>query len=281
MDVRVVSPDFLETLGVPIISGRPFEATDRHGGIRVAIVSRSMAAQFYDDRDPIGQQITVDANLGYGADAPWTIVGVAEDVRSNQLSSAPVVEVYVPHAQMGGGFMTVHVRTAPNAPDVLPVVRARLGAVDPNVPLRDVEMLRTTVDRQLGPTRFYMTLLSTFAALAVALAAVGLYGVVAYLVSGRRREIGIRMAMGAQGRDVIRLVLAQGIRPALVGLAVGISGVFAGARVLESMLYGIEPTDPSTVVVAILSLLTVVVCAILLPARRASRIEPVEALRAE
>jgi len=137
------------------------------------------------------------------------------------------------------------------------------------------------VDRQLGPSRFYMTLLTTFAALAVALAAIGLYGVVAYLVSGRTREIGIRMAMGAEAGDVMRLVLKQGIRPALVGLAFGAAGVFVGARVLESMLYEIEPTDPSTVTVATLLLLAVVVCAILLPARRASRIAPVEALRVD
>jgi putative ABC transport system permease protein len=281
MDIRVVSPDFLETLGIPLVAGRVFETIDRDGGVRAAIVSRSMATQFYEGQNPIGQQITVDANLGYGSDAPWTIVGIAEDTRSNQLTSGPAAEVYLPHAQMGGRFMTVHVRIAPDVRDVLPAIRARLGAVDPNVPLRDVEMLRTTVDRQLGPTRFYMTLLTTFAALAVALAAIGLYGVVAYLVSGRTREIGIRMAMGAEARDVLRLVLAQGIRPALLGLAVGIGGVFVGARVLESMLYEIEPTDPSTVVLTTLLLLVVVVCAILLPARRASQIAPVEALRNE
>jgi len=281
MDIRVVSPDFLETLGVPVVAGRVFEPTDRHGGVRAVIVSRSMATQFYEGQDPIGKQITVDANLGYGSEAPWTIVGVAEDIRSNQLSFPPVAEVYVPHAQMGGGFMTVHVRTAPNSSDVIPAIRARMGTIDRNVPMRDVEMLRTTVDRQLGPSRFYMTLLTTFAALAVALAAIGLYGVVAYLVSGRTREIGIRMAMGAEAGDVMRLVLKQGIRPALVGLAFGAAGVFVGARVLESMLYEIEPTDPSTVTVATLLLLAVVVCAILLPARRASRIAPVEALRVD
>jgi ABC-type antimicrobial peptide transport system permease subunit len=126
-----------------------------------------------------------------------------------------------------------------------------------------------------------MILLTTFAALAVALAAIGLYGVVAYLVSGRTREIGIRIALGAEAGDVVRLILKQGIRPALVGLLAGVTGVFAGARVLESMLYEIEPTDPATVVVATLLLLAVVVCATLLPARRASRIAPVEALRVE
>jgi putative ABC transport system permease protein len=281
LDIRVVSPDFLETLQIPIIAGRAFETTDRGGVVRVAIVSRSMAVQFYDGQDPIGERITVDANLGYGSEAPWTIVGVAEDVRSNQISSAPPAEVYLPHAQMGGGFMTVHVRTAANAPDVLPSIRTRLATIDPNIPLRDVELLRTTVERQLGPTRFYMTLLSTFAALAVALAAIGLYSVVAYLVSGRTREIGIRMAMGAQNRDVVRLVMSQGIRPALLGLAFGVAGILVGARVLESMLFEVEPTDPATVLVTTVMVLAVVAGAILLPAGKASRIAPVDALRAE
>ena len=203
------------------------------------------------------------------------------DTRSERIASAPEPEIYIPHAQMGGGFMRVMVALAPGQSNMLPTIKQAVHDIDPAVPLRDVEMLEETVDRQLGPTRFFLTLLAIFAGVAVTLAAVGLYGVVAYVVSGRTREIGIRIALGADAQAVVRLVLTQGIRPALVGVAIGIAGIFIGSRVLQSMLYEVEPTDPATVGGVTVLLLVVVVAAIFVPARRASRIAPVEALRVE
>jgi ABC-type antimicrobial peptide transport system permease subunit len=142
-------------------------------------------------------------------------------------------------------------------------------------------MLEETVDRQLGPARFYLLLLAIFAGMAVALAGVGLYGVIAFLVSRRTREIGIRMALGAESGDIGRMVLSQGIRPALLGVGLGVIGAYLGARVLQSLLYEVKPTDPLAFVGATLLLLAAVVLAILLPARRASSVDPVEALKSE
>ncbi len=279
--IRIVTPEYHEALSIPLLSGRLFEATDRDGVTRVAMVSRSLALRHYPGQDPIGKEIVIDADIGYGAEEPWTIVGVVDDTRSEAIAAAPEPEIYVPHAQMGGGYMRVLVALSPGQTDALPAVRRAVRNLDPAVPLRDVEMMEETVDRQLGPARFYMTLLAIFAGVALTLAAVGLYGVVAYVVSGRTHEIGVRIALGADARNVVRLVLAQGIRPALLGVAIGIAGVVAVSRVLRSLLYAVEPTDPSTVVAVTALLLAVVAVAILLPARKASRITPVEALRTE
>ena len=281
IDIRVVTPRYHETLRIPLLSGRTLESSDRHGVRRAALVNSTLAARYYPDRDPAGNEIVVDASLGYGSEAPWTIVGVVGDTRSERVVSAPAPEIYVPHAQMGGGYMRVLVRLTPGATDMLPAIRRVVHAIDPSAPLRDVEMMAETVDRQLGPSRFYMTLLVIFAGVAVALAAIGLYGVVAYLVSGRTREIGIRMALGAEAEDVLRLVLRQGMRPAVAGVAAGIAGALFGSRVLRSLLYEVEPGDPKTLAGVTVLLLCVVVLAILVPALRASRIAPVEALRIE
>jgi ABC-type antimicrobial peptide transport system permease subunit len=182
---------------------------------------------------------------------------------------------------MGSREMTVVARLEPGAEPSIAAVKGEVEALDPDVPLRDVEMLAETVDRQMGPARFYMTLLAVFAGVAVTLAAVGLYGVIAYLVSGRTREIGIRMALGARGGDVVRMVVVQGIRPAIAGVVLGVLGAYLGARGLRTLLYGVTPSDPLAVLGAIALLLGVAILAILLPARRASRVAPVEALRSE
>jgi predicted permease len=281
IDIRVVTPSYHETLGIPLLRGRLLEPSDRDGVTRVAVVSQALVDLHYSDRDPIGKEIIIDGNLGFGSEAPWTIVGVVADARSQRVVTAPEPEIYVPHAQMGSWYMTVLARNAPDAPDPLPSIRRELQALDPAVPMRNIETLEETVDRQMGPARFYMTLLAIFAGVAVTLAAIGLYGVVSYLVSGRTREIGIRMALGANAPSVVRLIVSQGIGPVVVGVAVGIAGVFTGSRVLQSMLFGVEPTDPLTVAIVTVLLLAVVLAAILLPARRASRITPIEALRVD
>ncbi len=182
---------------------------------------------------------------------------------------------------MGASYMSVLVRTSPGAPDLLPAIRREVRAIDPNVPLRRVEMLEETVDRHFGPARFYMLLLGTFAGVAVVLAAIGLYGVIAYLVSRRTREIGIRIALGAKGSDVTRMVLSQGIRPAILGIVLGMGGAYWGSRVLQSLLFEVESGDFVTFAGATGLLFGIIILAILLPARKASRIPPVEALRVE
>jgi len=279
--VRVVTPGYHEALGIPVVNGRRFEAQDRDGATRVAVISQSLSDRYYPDGDPVGRRIRIDMNLGYGSEDPWTIVGVVGDIRSENIAAEPVPEIYVPHAQMGSRIMSVMVRTDAGARNLLPTIRGEVQALDPGVPLRNVEMLEATVDRQLGPARFYLLLLAVFAAMAVTLAGIGLYGVIAYLVSRRTREIGIRMALGARRADIAQMVLSQGIRPALVGVVLGVVGAYLGSRVMQSLLYEVKPGDPLAFVGATLVLLAVVVFAILLPAKRASSVDPVEALKSE
>jgi ABC-type antimicrobial peptide transport system permease subunit len=188
--------------------------------------------------------------------------------------------MYVVQAQVASDYMTVMVRTAPGA-SPLPAIRDLVREMDPNIPLRYVEEMPTVVARELGPARFNLLLLGVFAGLAVVLAAVGLYGVVAYLVSQRTREIAIRMALGAKGDEVTRMVLGQGVRPALVGIVIGLGGALAGSRVLASLLYGVEPTDPISFAGATLLLLGIAALAVLVPATRASRVAPMSALKQE
>ncbi|UCC74132.1 MAG: ABC transporter permease, partial [Gemmatimonadota bacterium] len=279
--VRVVSPGYHDALRIPVVKGRRLETRDRDGLARVALISQSLSDRYYPDQDPLGRRIRIDMNLGYGSEDPWTIVGVVGDIRSQDLAAEPEPEIYVPHAQMGSRIMSVMVRMRPGAHNLLPAIRREVEALDSNVPLRSVEMLEETVDRYKGPARFYLLLLAIFAMMAVTLAGVGLYGVIAYLVSRRTREIGIRMALGAKSGDIARMVLSQGIRPAVLGVALGIIGAYFGSRVLQSLLYEVKPSDPLAFVGATLVLLGVVVFAILLPARRASSVDPVEALKSE
>jgi putative ABC transport system permease protein len=278
--VRVVTPGYLETLRVPLVRGRMFERADNQEAQRVAVVSQSFAEKYFEDGDPIGTQMDVGISMGM-EETSRTIVGVVGDIRSRQLTSEADPEVYVPHAQMAGTYMTVVARLVPGTSNAMAVITREVRSVDPKLALRDLEMLEDAVSRSVGPATFYLTLLALFAGIAVTLAVVGLYGVVSYLVSRRTREIGIRIALGAKASDVVRLVLAQGVRPVGIGVVLGLFGSYWGTRVLTSLLYNVNPQDVGTLAITTLLLLGVASLAILLPARRASRVAPTEALRAE
>jgi len=278
--VRVVTPDYLETLRIPLVRGRLFERTDNQDAQRVAVVSQSFAEKYFEDGDPIGAQMDVGMSMGM-EETSRTIIGVVGDIRSRRLTREAMPEVYIPHAQMAGGYMTVVARLVPGTSNAMAIMRRELRSVDAKLALRDAEMLQDAVARSVGPARFYLTLLALFAAIAVTLAAVGLYGVVSYLVSRRTREIGIRIALGAKGADVVRLVLAQGVRPVGIGVALGLLGSYWGTRVLTALLYNVSPQDIATLTGTTMLLLGVATLAILLPARRASSVAPTEALRAE
>jgi putative ABC transport system permease protein len=279
--VRYVTSGYFDALRIPMLQGRAFSPADRYGTASVALVSESFAALHYPDKNPVGEQLELQISFGYPEDEPRTIVGVVKDIRSASVRSEPRPEIYVPYAQSGASFLTMVVQSIPSLSDPLPAVRAAVRQVDPNIAMRDVETLTTAVERSFGPARFYLSLLTIFAGVAVLLAAIGLYGVIAYLVSGRTREIGIRMALGANGRNVVRMVLVQGLRPAAIGVVLGIAGTLVGSRVLTSLLFNVTPWDATTLMTATGILLGVVVLAILLPASRASRIPPVEALKLE
>jgi putative ABC transport system permease protein len=278
--VRVVTPGYLETLEIPLVRGRLFERSDNQDAQRVAIVSQSFAEKYFEDGDPIGTQMDVGMSMGMD-ETSRTIIGVVGDIRSRRLTREAQPEVYVPHAQMAGGYMTVLARMVPGTRNALAIVRREVRDADPKLALRDLEMLEDAVSRSVGPATFYLTLLAAFAGIAVALAVVGLYGVVSYLVSRRRREIGIRIALGAKRADVVRLVLFQGAGPVAIGVALGLIGSYWGTRLLTSLLYNVSPQDSGTLAITTVTLLGVASLAILLPARRASRVAPTEALRAE
>ena len=277
---RVVTPGYFETMGIPLIRGRWFEAQDRVGNQPVILVSQSFVDRFYPHEDPMGRPILPHVSFGLPEDVPRVVVGIVGDARYNDMSQSPTPSFYVPQGQTGSDQMTITIR-ATQGTFSMTSIQDLVREMDPDLPLRDVEEMTTVIDRALGPARFNLLLLAIFAGLAVVLAAVGLYGVVSYLVSQRTREIAVRMAMGAPGDRVVRMVLGQGIRPALVGMALGLGGAFAGSRLLTALLYGVEPTDFVSYLAATALLLLVVILATIVPAIRAGRIAPMVALKQE
>ncbi|MGD2122298.1 MAG: ABC transporter permease [Gemmatimonadota bacterium] len=277
---RVVTPGYFEAMGIPLLQGRGFEDRDCQGDQPVTVVNQSFVDRFFPGEDPVGKPIQFMVSMSLPEKEPRTIVGVVGDARYDNMGEPPTPAFYVPESQIGSDYLTTVVKTMPVMSPMLAITDI-VRSMDPDLPLRDVEEMTVVVDRSLGPARFNLLLLGIFTALAVGLTAVGLYGVVAYLVSQRTREIAIRMALGARSESVVRMVLGQGIRPALVGAALGLAGAFAGSRLLTALLYGIEPTDPTSYLGATGLLLLVVVGAATLPAARASRIAPMKALKQE
>jgi hypothetical protein len=207
-----VTPTYLETAGIPLLRGRGLEASDNAEAIPVGVVYETFVRRNFPNEDPLGQRIRITADMGFGSPT-WTIVGVVSDVRAFGVTHAPPAEIYVPQGQMGPGSMTVHIRHAEGAGALLSAARAQVEASDPNLPLRSVATMESVVAEELAPIRFFLVLLSVFAWIAVALAAAGLYGVVAHLVSGRRQELGIRLALGARGGSLVGR--SSGKRPGL------------------------------------------------------------------
>ncbi len=275
---RVVDGPYFQTMRIPLLSGRAFDATDRADTPAVAIVSRTLAARLWPGENPVGRELLVNANPG-GAFSPKTIVGIAADVRSSSLAAAPQPELYAPHAQAGTRAMTLVVRSAQPSGAVLAAARETIKGFDARLPLIRPGTEADLIARQISRPAFYLLLLGLFAGVAVALAAVGVYGVVAYTVARRTREIGVRIALGADRSAVLRLVIWDGLRPALVGIAIGTVSALAGERILTSLLFNVPPHDPLTAATATVALTVVVALACLIPAARATRIPPAEALR--
>jgi putative ABC transport system permease protein len=277
---HAVSPGYFEALRIPVLHGRNFDRTDRIDAQRVVIISESFARRYYPDDEPLGKQIEVQVSFGYAEDQPRTVVGVVGDVRTAGLTRDPQPELYVPVSQSGPNFLSLAVRAAPGV-DVMPTAREVVRRLDPDVPPRWVETLESVVDRALGPTRFYAMLLISFAGVALVLAAIGLYGVVGYLVAQRTPEIAVRMALGADRGRVVRMVFAQGAWPIIVGVILGLVGAQVTARIISSLLHGVEATDPASAAASTGLLLATAFLALLVPAIRASRIAPMTALKQE
>jgi putative ABC transport system permease protein len=275
-----VSPGYFAALGIPILRGRALHESDGPGSPDVAVISRTMAERYWPGEDPLGRRISYGTDDG-GQPAWTTIVGVVGDVKQKGLHADPRPEAYVPLAQSPARYMTLVVRS-PLEPGVLAdAVRKELLALDPNVPAYGIKTLREVLDGSLAARRFNMALLLVFAAVAVALASIGLYGVIAYMVTQRTHEIGVRLALGARPADVLRLVVRHGMALALAGVAFGVLGALAMIRALASLLVGVAATDPWTYSSVGLLLSTVAFLACLVPALRAARVEPMTALRSE
>ena len=276
-DWRIVSPGYFHTMGIPL-RGREFDERDRGDSQPVTIISEEMARRFWPDEDPIGKSVML---LSFG-DKPFTIIGVAGNVRNIGLDSDPNPMAYAATAFAATwNPMNLVIRTGAEPTAQVLALRSTLGSIDPNVPLYEVRTVDELLSDTLGSRRFTMFLLGSFAAAALLLACVGLFGVMAYLVSQRTHEIGVRLALGARPSDVFRLIIGRGMALAAVGSSLGLAGAWAFGRVLESLLYQITPSDPITLVSAPILLMAVALLACYVPARRAMRVDPMVALRYE
>lgn len=278
--IESATSGFFETMDMRIVQGRSIGTNDRSDGVPVSIVNEAFVRRYFPDRDPIGQRFT----FGSPADtaAVWLqIAGVIADTRRAGLAEQIRPESYRPFTQSTTRSLTYVLRAESNPLALLPAVRAAVGGLDPQLPIANVSTLEESLAETIAARRFIMVLLAAFAAIAALLAAIGIYGVVSYLVAQRTRELGVRMALGAHRGDVLRLVLAQSLRQVLPGVVLGSVAALALTRLLRSQLFGIAPHDPLTFAAVPLGVIAISVLATLLPARRAAAVDPILALRRE
>jgi predicted permease len=275
---RIITPDYLRAMGIPVLRGRAFTERDGKESPKVLLVNEAFARKHFPGEDPLGKRVEVTI----APDMKAEVVGIVGDVKHRSLDREPDPECYVSYLQVPSAFMTLVVRTDSEDPSGLAAsLRSAVQQVDSDIPLSDVRTMNQVVAASVAQRRFNMMLLGVFAALALVLSAVGIFGVVNYSVTQRTHEIGIRMALGAQGRDVLRMVVGQGMRPVLVGVGIGLAAAFALTRVMSSLLYGVSATDPLTFFAVALVLAAVALLACYVPARRAMRVDPMVALRYE
>ena len=277
---RSISPGFLKTFGIPLLAGRDIDERDALDKPLVVLVSKSTANKLFPGgEDPIGKRIFFGTDNNTGL--PCEIVGVVGDVRSIQLDQANDIEFYRPWVQRSFPFLAVTVKSAVKPEAATGLVRTALSRVDPALPIIQPATMTEVIDQSLGQRRLTMTLLGVFAAIALVLAMVGIYGAVAYTVEQRTGEIGVRMALGAQTADVLRLVVRQGMSPVVIGLVLGVLAALALGRLITAQLYQVSAHNPVLLAATSATLAIVALLACLIPARRASLVNPIEALRTE
>jgi putative ABC transport system permease protein len=274
-----VSPSYFDVMGIRLRHGRAFLPTDGPDSPRVAVVNEALARRFWPDGDALGQRI----KQGWPEDkTPWReIVGIVRDVKTGGVDQPTALQAYLPLVHEPGRFLTVVARTAGDPATLARSIEAALQEVDPHLPVYEIHTMDAVVDRSVGQQRLTMILLLGFAALALVMAAVGVFGVTAYAVSQRTHELGVRMALGADRGAVLRLVMREELGACLAGVGLGLAGALALSSLLQGLLFGVAPRDPITLAAVSLLLIAVTALAGYLPARRATRIDPVAALRAE
>ena len=276
-EVKVVTHNYFKAMGIPLLRGRLFDGRDTAPNTRRLIISEALVKKYFGERDPLGQRIV----LGWYNEGPDEIIGIVGDVRSVSLETEPRGSTYLPPARFAYPFMTVAVKTSGGGLSIAPSVVSAVHEFDGNVPVSDIRSMSDVISRSTAERRLTMVLLMIFSAVALVLASVGIYGVISYSVTQRTQEIGIRMALGAQQRDLLRMVVGNALLLALVGIALGAAGAFVLTRLMTRLLFSVEPQDPVTFTAVAVLLVVVAAFASYIPGRRATRVDPVVALRTE
>jgi putative ABC transport system permease protein len=272
--IEATSPKYLETMRIPVKMGRAFTDADNAQAPKVIIVNEALARRYWPRQNPVGKHILIGRQP-----APAEIVGLAGDVRNSGLALAPQPQIYLPFPQIPWGNMNVVVRTVSDPHNMAVPIRAQIAALDPDQPVTAVQTVEELMDGSRAQPRFMMLLLAAFSVASVVLAMIGIYGVLAYSVAHRRQELGIRLALGAEKSDIVRMVVKQGLKLTLLGAGIGIIGALALTRVMSSLLYQTGVRDFTTFVLAPLAFLAIALLASYLPARKATSVQPTEALR--
>jgi putative ABC transport system permease protein len=274
VDIEAISPQWFQTMRVPVLAGRPFSAADNAQAPKVVVVNETFARRFWPQQNPIGKRIVV----GRWTD-PAEVIGVSADVRNKGLAQPTQAQLYLAFPQLPWGNMNLLVRTTVPPLGMVSAVRAQIAAIDPDQPITGIQTVEALLEGSRAQPRFVMLLIGGFSAIALLLASLGIYGVLAYSVAERRVEIGIRLALGAERRKIIRLVLRQGLTLAIAGIAFGLAAALLATQLTASLLYNTNTHDLVTFLVVPILFLTIAVLASYLPARTATRVNPIEALR--
>jgi len=278
-DFRVIAPEYFQSLNIPLIRGRYFNEGDQADATHVMIIDETFARRFLPGEDPLGKRIDED-----GSRTPhsfFTVVGIVGSIKHSKLNAEARPMMYVSYEQSGWSSMTLTVRAAGDPNTLAAAVRREVLSVDKDQPVTKISTMAETFSQAVAPQRFNALLLNLFAVVAMILAVVGIYGVIAYTVAQRSHEMGIRIALGASHRDILRLVVGQAMLTTLIGVGLGLAGAFALTRLMSTLLYDVSATDPAIFAGVALLLALVALFASYLPARRATKVDPMVALRYE
>jgi predicted permease len=272
-----IAPNFFETMGIPLLNGRALTSRDGETAPKVAVINEAAARKFFRDESPLGRRFG-----GTPEDSGQIeVVGIVGDVKYNSVRDEAPPTMYVPYVQSPIGAMAFEIRTAGDPAGAIPAIREAVRQVDPTVPLTDISTQVDQIERRFSQERVLARAYTLFGGLALLVASIGVFGLMSYSVARRTNEVGIRMALGAQREDVVRLVMGESMMLVAAGVAIGLGGAIAAGRTVSSLLFGLAPTDPLAMAGAITVMVLVSALAGYLPARRASRIDPMVALRCE